>query len=378
MFQQALHAGGAELAAHRAGRVLERLDAVEDEQGAFAGDGVGEQAAFVPRRERRLALHAEPFEGVGEEGVFGGLPVFLGALAVEAPRIDAPRAEPALALEALEPVLDEHGLAHAAPRDERDDGGVRLGEGEVEEGEFLFAADEFFLAQAGAAGERELVEVDVVGCRRLVRLRQLGKRDAAEFFGDVGGELAEDAVLCGFGELRERIGLIRCLSRPQPIVGFPVARFADDREHRQLVTLLALAEKRELRLEDVLGFERLRGKQHNRKSSAAHGLLDVVVPEGADADSAVLPDVEQVMLLKDTKMPEQQCLPLRAVAPVAVADENAVSLVHGFLAVDSLRHLRSPNVLPVSRARDNRSPFQAAAYSSGAGGGCSGPLDGPS
>ena len=123
MFQQALHAGRAELAAHRAGRVLERLDAVEDEQGAFAGDGDGEQAAFVPRREGRLASHAEPFEGVGEEGVFGGMPVFLGALAVEAPRIDALRTEPAFALEALEPVVEEHGLAHAAPCDEGNDGG---------------------------------------------------------------------------------------------------------------------------------------------------------------------------------------------------------------------------------------------------------------
>ena len=56
-------------------------------------------------------------------------------------------------------MLDEHGLAHAAPRDERDDGGVRLGEGEVEEGKFLFAADEFFLAQARAASKREFVKI---------------------------------------------------------------------------------------------------------------------------------------------------------------------------------------------------------------------------
>src|SRR5213083_266277 len=148
MFQQALHAGRPDLTAHRAGRVLERFDAVEDEQSAFAGDGFGEQAAFLPRRERRLALDAEPFEGMGEKNVFGGLPIFLGALAVEAPRIDASRAEPSFALETLEPVLDEHRLADTAPRDERDDGGVRLGKGEIEEGEFLFATDEFFFARA--------------------------------------------------------------------------------------------------------------------------------------------------------------------------------------------------------------------------------------
>jgi len=106
MFQEALHARGAQLAAHRAGRVLQRLNAIKDEQCAFAGNGVRQEPALVPRRKRRLALHAEPLEGVGEERVFGCLPVFLGALAVEAPRIDALRAEPPLALEALEPVLD--------------------------------------------------------------------------------------------------------------------------------------------------------------------------------------------------------------------------------------------------------------------------------
>ena len=156
LFQQALHVGSAELAAHRTGRVLERLNAVEDEQGAFEGDSVGEQAAFVPRRKLWLTLHAEPFEGVGKEDVFGGLPVFLDALAVEAPRIHTARAGPALPLEALEPLLDEHGLAHPTPRHERDEGGVRLDESEVKQGKFLFPPDQFFLPQTGTARERKL------------------------------------------------------------------------------------------------------------------------------------------------------------------------------------------------------------------------------
>lgn len=168
LFQQALHAGRTDLAAHRAGWVLERFDAVEDEQGAFAGDGVGEQAAIIPRRERRLELYAEPFESVSEEGVFGSLPIFLGALAVETPRIDAPRAEPALALKAPQPVLDEHGLAHAAPRDEGDNGGVGLGEGEVEEGKFLLATDELLMTQSASASEGESVEADLSGFERCV------------------------------------------------------------------------------------------------------------------------------------------------------------------------------------------------------------------
>lgn len=161
MFQQALHAGRAKLTTHRAGWVLERLYAVENEQRAFAGDGVGEQTAFVPRRERRLAWHAEPFEGMGEKGVFGGLAVFLDALAIETPRIDTPRVKPALTLKTLEPVLDEHGLAHAAPGDEGNDGGVRLGEREIKKSEFLFATNELFLTHASGMSQREFIEVNV-------------------------------------------------------------------------------------------------------------------------------------------------------------------------------------------------------------------------
>ena len=56
-------------------------------------------------------------------------------------------------------MLDEHRLAHTAPGDERDDRRVRLCEDEVEQREFLLAANQFFRAEAGAASERELVEV---------------------------------------------------------------------------------------------------------------------------------------------------------------------------------------------------------------------------
>ncbi len=354
LFQQALHAGGAELAAHRAGRVLERLDAVEDEQGALADDGVGEQAAFVPRRERRLALHAEPFEGVGKEGVFGGLPVFLGALAVEAPGVNTiegrkSRVEggtTALRIwhstidarpstqQPLEPVLDEHGLAHAAPRDEGDDGGVRLGEGEVEEGEFLLAADEFFFALAGGAGEWEFVEVGF-GFSPHPSPLPIGwgegvKGCAAEFFGNLGGEFAEDAVLGGFGKLRERIGLIRRLCRAQPIVSLPVAVFANDGKDRQLVTLLAILEEWELFFKNIFGFEGFLGEQHHGKSCVAHGRLNVVIPKRTDADSAVLPHIEQAVSLEDVQCPQQRRLPRWPFAPVAVADEDAgLSRVHG-------------------------------------------------
>ena len=197
LFQQALYPGGSELAAHRAGRVLERLNAVDDEQGAFAGDSVREQAAFVPRRKRRLKLHAEPGEGVGEEGVFGGLAVFLGALAIEAPRLDAPCAEPVLLLEVPQPMLDEHTLANASPRHERDNGGVRLGEGKVEEREFLFAANEFFFAQAGTAREREFVEVvaNVALAMRNSEWGKFGKGASAKFHRNFSCKLAKNMLL---------------------------------------------------------------------------------------------------------------------------------------------------------------------------------------
>ena len=41
---------------------------------------------------------------------------------------------------------------------------------------------------------------------------------AAEFVCDVGGELAEDPVLRGLGEVRDGIGFIRRLRGAQPVV----------------------------------------------------------------------------------------------------------------------------------------------------------------
>ena len=79
----------------------------------------------------------------------------------------------------------------------------------------------------------------------------MSKSDVAECFGDLGGELAKDAILRRFGELRERIGLIRRLSRPQPIVSFPITRLADDREDGQFVLLLEVSQAGEFLGEDV-------------------------------------------------------------------------------------------------------------------------------
>ena len=102
----------------------------------------------------------------------------------------------------------------------------------------------------------------------------------------------------------------------------PIAWFANYRKHRQLVTLLPFAEEGELGLQDIFGFERLLGEQHDSKLRAAHSLLDVVIPERADTDFAILPYVEQMMLLEDIEGAEQLRPPVRPFASVAIADED--------------------------------------------------------
>ena len=56
------------------------------------------------------------------------------------------------------------------------------------------------------------------------------------------GELVEDAVLRRLGEVRERLGVVRSLRGVQPVVGLPVALFADAREDGQLVASLPITE----------------------------------------------------------------------------------------------------------------------------------------
>ncbi len=89
----------------------------------------------------------------------------------------------------------------------------------------------------------------------------------------------------------------------------------------------APAEKRELCMEYVLGFERLGSDQNDGKPGIAHGLLNVIVPIGTDTDFPILPDIEQVLLLEHSEMPDQLRLPLRAIAPMTVADKEASFVV---------------------------------------------------
>ena len=56
---------------------IERLNAVEDQKCWLFSYSFRKEAAFVPRRKRWLALHAEPFERLNKKGIFGSLPVSL-------------------------------------------------------------------------------------------------------------------------------------------------------------------------------------------------------------------------------------------------------------------------------------------------------------
>ena len=114
--QERLHAGGTQLAALRPGRMLERLEAVEDEQGSAPDDGPGQEPALVPGRELGIVLYLKPSQRVVEERIVRGLAVVARALAVEAPAIDPLCAAPTVGFEPIEPAIDEPRLPHPPPR----------------------------------------------------------------------------------------------------------------------------------------------------------------------------------------------------------------------------------------------------------------------
>ncbi len=105
--EQGLQAGGAQLAGHRAGRVLQRLRAVQHQQVAAGGHRVGQELALVPGREGGVVFDREPAEGIVQEAVIGGLTVVTRALAEEAPAIHPLCPAPAIQLEAVQPALDQ-------------------------------------------------------------------------------------------------------------------------------------------------------------------------------------------------------------------------------------------------------------------------------
>jgi len=127
--------------------------------------------------------------------------------------------------------ITQHKIAKGKIRNQFD-------ESKIEEGHFLFAADQPFCAQTGAAREGKLVEVNVVGGQRLIGRSQFREGATAEFDGDIGSELAKNLVLCGLSDLRERPGFVWGLSRAKPLMCPPIAIRADDRQDERLAAIL--------------------------------------------------------------------------------------------------------------------------------------------
>ena len=140
-------------------RVLQRLDAVEDEQGALLPHQIGEARAAVVERAGLGVGIAEEAEGVVDERLGGG-DLVLAPLAVERP-VEHPRGPaPAVGRHAVQPAGDQRRLADASEGHQGEDVDGRVLPGGVEPGELRLAADEV------RAGDGEAAEVEDWGSGR--------------------------------------------------------------------------------------------------------------------------------------------------------------------------------------------------------------------
>ena len=119
--EQRLHGGVFELAAEPAGRLLQRLYAVEHQQGPLGGDQFGEFRALGGGISRHFRSFVEPGKGRAEEIVGAGVALGARALAIEAPLEHAPCALPAVPRPARLPLEHQCALALATLPDEGDD-----------------------------------------------------------------------------------------------------------------------------------------------------------------------------------------------------------------------------------------------------------------
>src|SRR5436190_6694667 len=108
------------------GRILQGLEAVEDEQAAPLADDAGEALAFLERAggaggEGFVRVVAEEGEGFLEEQVGGSGDLLARSLAVKAPRKGGVAAGPVLRGELGGPLGDEGGFPFAAEGDEGED-----------------------------------------------------------------------------------------------------------------------------------------------------------------------------------------------------------------------------------------------------------------
>jgi hypothetical protein len=122
-------------------RVLQGLDAVEDEKGALLPDQTSETGAAVVQRAGLGIGVAEEAEGVVDERLGGGVLVF-ASLAVERP-VEHPRSSaPAVGRHAVQPAGDQRRFADASEGDQGEDVDFRVLPGGVQTGELRLSADE--------------------------------------------------------------------------------------------------------------------------------------------------------------------------------------------------------------------------------------------
>ena len=126
-----------------ADRILQRLDAVQDEQRAMLADQPGQPFAAFPWAALCRVGVVEELERLLDEQVGRRLPRFAGPLAVERPIEVAFDARPALGRHPLaDPVGDERRLADTAPGDQRVDIQSRICPRRIKGIEPLVAAEE--------------------------------------------------------------------------------------------------------------------------------------------------------------------------------------------------------------------------------------------
>jgi hypothetical protein len=112
----------------RGGRVLQRLQAVEDEQRPPLAHQRGQPPALVERpvRAARQGRVAEKGEGFLEKQVGRGRQLLARALAIEGPRERGVAHRSILGRQRRDPLRDQRGLPFATQRDEGEDAGPRI------------------------------------------------------------------------------------------------------------------------------------------------------------------------------------------------------------------------------------------------------------
>jgi hypothetical protein len=311
-------------------RVLQGLDAVEDEQRALLPDERGETGAAVVEGAGLGVGIAEEAEGVVEERLGGGDPL-LHPLAVERPVEDAGGAAPVVGGHAVQPAGDQGGFADASEGDEGEDVDFRVLPGGVEAGELGLAADEMRTGD-GEAAEVEVGEALTPGpspsSPRPIPGRGEKRRSGSQQIRDFLGESAE--ILLDLN--RASLGQGTAVGGPaldlrQPGNAAPGARADDERDDPQPLLRPALEEAGDFRAADEARDQKIGRDQQHGGPGARHGGLDLGAPAIARGDLSVVPDLEGTFQLQDLQVADELVLPGFVLMAVADEDGRAVHRV---------------------------------------------------